>query len=170
MDQKLAIMFAAISQRVVDVMNERTGALLAMGNQEVAAMIIIGSESGLTAERLSTVLMMSHSGCLRLVERLMLAGYVDRHDGRNKREKAIHLTELGAKMRTDLLSARQSAAWEILSHLDPAERNAMRTYILRMLDRMEPEGLGKDGLCRLCDRLACERCPANMLGQTEWRH
>ena len=87
MDQKLAIMFAAISQRVVDVMNERTGALLAMGSQEVAAMIIIGSEPGLTAERLSTVLMMSHSGCLRLVERLMLAVYVDRHDGRNKRNR-----------------------------------------------------------------------------------
>ena len=133
-------------------------------------MIIIGSEPGLTAERLSTVLKMSHSGCLRLIERLELAGYVERRDGRNKREKAIHLNAAGEQMRSDLLSARQSAAWEILSNLDPAERNAMRTFVLRMLDRMEPEGLGKDGLCRLCDRLTCQQCPANMLGQIEWRH
>jgi DNA-binding MarR family transcriptional regulator len=170
MDPKLATMFAAISQAVVDRMSERTGALLKMDGQEPAALIIIGSEPGLTAERLRTVLAMSHSGCLRLVERLMLAGYVHRNDGRNGREKAIHLTDQGERMRAELLLARQLAAWELLSNLDAAERNAISTFMLRLLDRMEPEGLGKDGLCRLCDRLACKDCPANLAGQTEWRH
>ena len=170
MDVDLATKFAAIAQAAVNQMDRRTAELLKMDGQAAVALIVIGSKPGQPIERLRQALEMSHSGCVRLVERLMLAGYAERHVGRNKREAAIHLTAVGEQMRSDLLAARREGAWAVFSNLDNAERNVVRGYLARMLDRMAPDGNGAEGVCRLCEVAVCKDCPAHKPGQTEWRH
>ncbi len=170
MDIDLATKFAAIAQAAVNQMDRRTTDLLKMDGQATAALIVIGSAPGQPIERLRQALEMSHSGCVRLVERLMLAGYAERHVGRNKREAAIHLTAVGEQMRSDLLAARREGAWAVFSNLDNAERNVVRDHLARMLDRMAPDGNGAEGVCRLCEVAVCKDCPAHKPGQTEWRH
>jgi DNA-binding MarR family transcriptional regulator len=170
MDVDLATKFAAIAQAAVNQMDRRTTDLLKMDGQATAALIVIGSAPGQPIERLRQALEMSHSGCVRLVERLMLAGYAERHVGRNKREAAIHLTAVGEQMRSDLLAARREGAWAVFSNLDNAERNTIRVHLARILDRMAPDGNGAEGVCRLCDVAVCKDCPAHKPGQTEWRY
>lgn len=170
MDIDLATKFAAIAQATVNQMDQRIADLLKMDGQAAAALIVIGSNPGQPIERLRQALEMSHPGCSRLVERLMLASYAERQPGRNKREAAIHLTSVGEQMRSDLLAARREGAWAVFSNLRNAEQNVVRDYLFKLLDRMATDGNGAEGICRLCEVAVCKDCPAHKPGQTGWRY
>lgn len=99
----------------------------------------------------------------------MLAGFVERRAGRNKREAAFHLTAAGEEQRTKLLAARLEGSWEILGLLDRSEWGSLRTPMQRILDRFELSEVDTQRLCRQCDRSICSDCPAHKPGRTEWR-
>ncbi len=98
----LGVLGLSIADRIhnvaMDVMN-RAG-------ETPAALVIIGYGFGPSNDKLKRVLGLSHPGTVRLVDRLVSDGLVERRKGRDKREIALYLTDAGHAAREALLEER----------------------------------------------------------------
>lgn len=117
-----------------------------------------------TLDQLRNVLGLTHSGAVRLVDRLAEAGMVAREPGGDKRSRSVLLTAEGRAAAERVAAARMAVLDDLLAGLSPPERDTLRG----LLDRLMADVVrGKDGgawICRLCDLGACRRsegrCPA----------
>jgi DNA-binding MarR family transcriptional regulator len=117
-----------------------------------------------TVNQLCNVLGLTHSGAVRLIDRLAEAGLVTRGPGDDGRSRSIALTAQGRAVAERVAAARMAALDDLLADLSPAERDSLGGMLDRLMARVV---WGKDGgawICRLCDLGACERsqgrCPA----------
>jgi DNA-binding MarR family transcriptional regulator len=126
-----------------------------------------------SVERLSRVVGVTHSGAVRIVDRLVDAGYVSRGPGADTRSRAITLTAHGAAVAEQVRAARRAAMDQLLDGLSRADQTALtalceqlvaRVTTQRMRQRAQGEPPTDGALCRLCDFSACGRprgaCPA----------
>jgi DNA-binding MarR family transcriptional regulator len=116
-----------------------------------------------TVDRLKTVLGLTQSGAVRLVDRLEADGLVTREPGTDNRSKAITLTAAGRKAAQRVAAARDEVLENALAGLSPDERATFDELLARVVIR-QIRGPGATGwLCRLCDMEACGRdagrCP-----------
>jgi DNA-binding MarR family transcriptional regulator len=116
-------------------------------------------------ELLSQVLGLSHSGTVRLVDRLEAAGYISRNASSDKRTIAITLTATGRRVARKLARARAQALQTALDPLSTEERLLFARLTGRILAGMVRTKAGaRRWMCRLCDTTACGRleghCPA----------
>ncbi len=114
---------------------------------------------------LAAVCALSHSGAVRLVDRLEASGLVERRRGADQRSAALYLTPAGRRAARRVLAAREAnlqLAMQLLT--DDQQRD------LAMLAEVVLRGLGAEPgaerrLCRLCDLEACGRrrgdCPVS---------
>ena len=97
----------------------------------------------LTVDQLGRVLGLTHSGAVRLVDRLTGAGLVQRAPG--------------ADRRIDYLTS-------LLAGFSPAETDALRELLGRVMGQVVQHKQGGAWICRMCDLQACGRdagdCPA----------
>ena len=123
--------------------------------------------------RLSQVLGLTHSGAVRLVDRLAEAGLVSREAGQDERSRAVVLTRKGRTAALALRGQRRSAAAALLEGLDGGQRaqlaracevliaNLTRQRLAQRAAGSAPHG---GALCRWCDFGDCGRptgdCPA----------
>jgi MarR family transcriptional repressor of emrRAB len=126
-----------------------------------------------SVEALSRVVGVTHSGAVRLADRLVAAGLVDRRTGADARSRVLSLTGDGRVVAERVRAARQSAMDEVLGGLSSADQTALSTLCeqlvqrlttLRLQQRASGEQPAGGALCRLCDFSACGRdrgaCPA----------
>jgi MarR family transcriptional repressor of emrRAB len=112
------------------------------------------------------------SGAVRLVDRLVAEGNVERRPGFDGRSVSLVLTAKGRRAARRVLAARSEAIHGVLDLLTGAERASLRPIVERMLGVVTLARLAErerghepvDGwLCRLCDFEACQRdrgaCP-----------
>jgi DNA-binding MarR family transcriptional regulator len=117
-----------------------------------------------TLDKLCRVLGLTHSGAVRLVDRLTAAGLVTRGPGSDGRTRSVELTEEGRRAAERVSQARAALLGGVLAELSTAERETLG----ELLGRLMAGGVhGKEGgpwICRLCDLRACGRdadqCPA----------
>lgn len=116
-----------------------------------------------TLDQLRDVLGLTHSGTVRLVDRLTEAGLVARRTGDDKRSRSVALTAEGRAVAERVAAARIAVLDDLLVDLPPAERDTLGGLLDRLMASMVR---GKDGgawICRLCDLGACQRsegrCP-----------
>lgn len=118
---------------------------------------------GPTVERLSQVLGLTHSGTVRLVDRLEADGHVRRARGPDGRSVAVSLTEEGRRAAASLTDARLGLLAAALEPLSDDERALFGTLVGRILVGMMREPGATRWTCRLCDTGACGRytggCP-----------
>jgi DNA-binding MarR family transcriptional regulator len=114
-------------------------------------------------DRLRQVLGLTHSGAVRLVDRLTAAGLVARGAGDDGRSRSVALTEDGRRAAERITAARAEVLGDALGDLSPDEREALHGLLSRVMATLVR---GKDGgawICRLCDLEACGRadghCP-----------
>jgi len=118
---------------------------------------------GCTVDHLAKVLGLTHSGTVRLVDRLAEDGLVRRGAAPDARAVSLELTAKGVRRVARVAEARAAAVVAFLGNLDEAER---RTF-LTLLEKVVVEGVDGWGdvgrRCRLCDLDACheggEACP-----------
>ncbi len=126
-----------------------------------------------TVGALGRVVGLTHSGAVRLADRLVTAGYVDRTAGGDARSRLLTLTPAGSAVAQRVRTTRQAATERVLHALSPAERQALTTLSELLVegvtaDRLRQRAAGQQpeggALCRLCDFTACGRprgaCPA----------
>jgi DNA-binding MarR family transcriptional regulator len=155
----IANLLGALSLAVVDRIEQAARDIIGHGGETPAALVVIGYGPGMTNDKLRRILGLSHSGTVRLVDRLVSDGLVERRPGKDGREVALHLTARGAATRKDLLASRISALASFLDVLSPSEGRKLGELIRVVLARQDSSELDRFTICRMCDNRLCTNCP-----------
>jgi DNA-binding MarR family transcriptional regulator len=173
-DARLANLVGALSAGLTDGVHEATSTAARLDEAAAAALIALldFSPRG-SVQTLSQVLGLTHSGTVRLVDRLVTAGHVARMPGRDARSRSPRLTTSGTTVAKRVRTAREGAIARPLGTLSDTERATLTGLCERLVSaitrqRLEqrPAGFPPAGgaLCRMCDFTACGRdkgaCPA----------
>ena len=163
-DHRLANVLGAFALALVDGMDVAT---------ERAALVALSQFlDGRSIHDLRRVVGLTHSGAVRLVDRLVAAGLVERRRGADGRSVALVLTAEGRRQARGAREARLATLDDVLAALDDQERQALAGILDKLVGavvshRLEARAAGVDPrggwMCRLCDLVACERddgsCP-----------
>jgi DNA-binding MarR family transcriptional regulator len=173
-NRRLANLIGALSLALTD----RIGAVadIASGFSDAAPAALVAlhetGKPGRSIAELRQLVGLTHSGAVRLVDRLEVAGHVARRPGRDARTVAVVLTRRGTAAANRIRTARHEAVSAALADLDDAQHRqleelagvmlaklATQRLALRASGQMPPGG----AICRLCDFVACGRpagrCP-----------
>ena len=171
-----ANVLGALSLVVADRMNTAVEAVAALGPSAPAALAAMREFlDGGSVTQLSSVLGLTHSGTVRLVDRLAAEGLVERAGAQDGRAVSVVLTRTGRRAATRLLQARERSLASALSALSPDEVDNLAAALDTMLTTVtlaraeersaRPHEPTQPWLCRLCDFAACGRskgnCPVN---------
>ena len=134
------------------------------GDSEAAALVAIGGPSaGASIEALSAVVGLSHSGTVRLVDRLEADGLLERRRGADQRSAALLLTPAGRRAVRQTLRSREANLQFIVSLLTEDQQDALIDVAERVLGELGARPDAERRICRLCDVDGCGRsrgeCP-----------
>jgi DNA-binding MarR family transcriptional regulator len=134
------------------------------GDSEAAALVAIGGPSaGASIEALSAVVGLSHSGTVRLVDRLETDELVERRRGADQRSVALVLTPAGRRSARKVLRNREANLQFVLSLLTEDQQDGLTAVVERVLGELGAPPDAEQRICRLCDVDACGRsrgeCP-----------
>jgi MarR family transcriptional repressor of emrRAB len=159
MNSGIANLLGALSLTVMDRIEQGAREVVGRGGETPAALIVIGYGEGKTNDKLRRILGLSHSGTVRLVDRLVSDDLVERRPGKDGREVALYLTAKGAAARKDLLASRISTVASLLDVLSPAEATRLETLMHALLTRQDTSEMDRFTICRMCDVKVCTNCP-----------
>lgn len=174
--QHAANVLGALSLVVADRINTAVEAIAMLGPSAPAALAALHEFlDGGSVTQLSSVLGLTHSGTVRLVDRLAAEGLVERTGAQDGRAVSVTLTRTGRRAAARLLQARETSLASALSALSSDEVANLAAALDTMLTtvtlaRAEERSARTNEppqpwLCRLCDFAACGRtegnCPVN---------
>jgi|SRR5882757_8235445 len=159
MNTDIANLLGALSLAVMDRIEQGSREVIGRGGETPAALVVIGYGRGMTNDKLRRILGLSHSGTVRLVDRLVSDQLVERRPGEDAREVALYLTAKGASARKNLMASRISAVASLLDVLSPTETKRLGTLIHELLARQDTSELDRFTICRMCDDGVCTDCP-----------
>ena len=173
-DARLANLLGALSTGLTDGVHEAMSTAGQLDDAAAAALIaLLDFSSRGSVQTLSRVIGLTHSGTVRLVDRLVDAGYVARRPGRDARSRSPVLTRTGARVARRVRIARDGAIAGPLGTLSAIERATLTELCERLVGAITKQRLDQraagftpagGALCRMCDFAACGRdkgaCPA----------
>ena len=106
-------------------------------------------------DALRQALGLTHSGAVRLVDRLAEAGLAERRRGADARTVAVTLTAAGRAAAHAVRTAREAALEDALAALSPAERVTLGALHEKLLGGLAGDRASARRMCRLCDVEAC---------------
>ncbi len=132
--------FGALSRAVADRMQEAMASVAGHGASGPAALVALdGPVGGGSIDALRRTLGLTHSGTVRLVDRLAAGGLVERRVGSDARAVAVHLTPLGRRTARRVLAAREAAVEQVLAPLSRTERDQLGSLLAAMLAGLDEE-------------------------------
>lgn len=154
-------LLGALALAVSDAMQEAAEDAAGHAGQGPAAIVSIGALPGLSVGELAGVLRLTHPGAVRLVERLVNDGLVEKGPAPDGRAVALKLTPPGKQRRRDILSQRARRLQPFLNRLSATERKQFDGLLRKLLNGLASERPSVYTLCRLCDAGPCMRneCP-----------
>lgn len=163
----LALAVSDAVESATDEASEQTGATPA------ALVSLLDLLAGHSVDDLRRAVDVTHSGGVRLIDRLVRDDLAERRAGADARSVAIVLTTRGKRLARRTQAARLSAVTDVLDVLDDRERADLTAITEKLIGavvsrRLEDRSGGEEPrggyLCRLCDPVACGRpdgtCPA----------
>jgi DNA-binding MarR family transcriptional regulator len=174
--QHAANVLGALSLVVADRMSAAVEAIAALGPSAPAALAALHEFlDGGSVTQLSSVLGLTHSGTVRLVDRLVAEGLVERVAAQDGRAVSVVLTRSGRRLAVQIRQARENTLTSALSALSADQVDNLAAALDTMLTtvtlaRVEERSARNHDrpqpwLCRLCDFAACGRsegnCPVN---------
>jgi DNA-binding MarR family transcriptional regulator len=160
-DLRLQNLLGALSVAVHDGMDEAFDEACAVGDSAPAALILIHENPDTRIEGLARYLGLSHSGTVRLVDRLEQQGWVAREACTDKRAVVLVLTAAGEHVAARLQNGRHGSLARALSGIDAFDRQILERLVSKMLVNLVSDKAAADHTCRYCDGAACARegCP-----------
>jgi MarR family transcriptional regulator, negative regulator of the multidrug operon emrRAB len=176
-DPRLINVLGALAMALADGIRDATEAAAGMTGAAPAALMALNQFlAGRPAEDLAQATGLTHSGAVRLIDRLVDAGLVERRPGRDARSLSIVLTPRGRALSRKVTVARAAVIEAALGGFDSDDSRTL----LRLTDtnvtarRLRAPARGEEPtgwLCRLCDLRSCGRpegeCPAANAAQDE---
>jgi DNA-binding MarR family transcriptional regulator len=108
-----------------------------------------------TVDLLRRVLGLTSSGTVRLIDRMVESGYVERGPGADGRSTSVSLTGAGRAAAERVAAARTGVLLDALEGLSPAERQTLRELMSKMLAGLIRGPGAVRWICRLCDTGVC---------------
>ena len=103
---------------------------------------------------------LTHTGTVRLIDRLVADGLVERRPvARDKRGVALYLTAVGETVRRKILEDREAALVPLVSRLSSREQETLAALLGKLLTAVSRDDTHKLRICRLCDSGVCNDCP-----------
>lgn len=172
-EPQLVNLLGAVGLAITNRMSTATEDVAGLGSAGPAALTALAEfANGASIERVRDVLGLTHSGCVRLVDRLVDAGLVQRVAGGDRRTVSVVLTKPGRAMARRVRDARTAAIEPLINELTVDERRHLHTLTTtlaaaiirqRLRERADGRGIEDGWMCRLCDFTACGRndgrCP-----------
>ena len=153
-------LLGALTRAISDRVEAGLRANLNRSGEAASAVVFLGYTPGISVEILRQVLSLSHPGTVRLIDRLVDDGLVERRKTKDGRAVALHLTRKGNKLRTDLLSVRNDVLETALHGLSEDEREIFGCLIAKVLSALPQTELDKHHICRQCSVSLCSSdCP-----------
>jgi DNA-binding MarR family transcriptional regulator len=152
---------ATLAAGLADAVDESVVEVAGIAGAAPAALAVLLAEPGTGVDGLARALGLTGSGAVRLVDRLAVAGLVERRAGRDARRVSVWPTPAGRRAGRDVLDRRQAAAARILDTLPAEDQQHLVRIAETLLAIMTTDRDGAEHLCRLCDVQVCPqaRCP-----------
>jgi MarR family transcriptional regulator, negative regulator of the multidrug operon emrRAB len=160
-DARTANLLGALVLALDDDISAATAAATDHGAAFPAALVCIHWQPGSTIEELRQKLRLSHSGTVRLLDRLEEDGAIERRQGRDGRSVALTLSAQGRRRVREILEARRTVLAGAVAPLSQGERRELGSLLEKVLAGLTRDAGHADQVCRLCDEAVCpaERCP-----------
>lgn len=156
---RTANLLGALALMIVDRIKAEVEGGLGHGGEAPGALITIGHEPGLSNDLLRQALGLTHSGTVRLVDRLQREGLVTRRPGTDGRTVALYLTASGETVRHQLLRKRAATLDPLVSTLSAQQVEVLDGILEQMLQQAFNTPSDAYHICRWCDEQACHICP-----------
>jgi DNA-binding MarR family transcriptional regulator len=157
---RAANLLGALALAVSDVIREATEQQAdGLTRSEPAALVTLAHYPGQPVGTLGRTLGLTHSGAVRLADRLEACGRVCRTSPGRGRTLALYLTEAGHQAAMRVLARRRVAVEQLVSRLTPDESAALERLMGRLLTAMTTDRASAHRLCRLCDEPMCAGGP-----------
>ncbi|WP_123025020.1 MarR family winged helix-turn-helix transcriptional regulator [Mycolicibacterium stellerae] len=124
-----------------------------------AALVAVVADPGLSIDELRRVLGLTHPGTVRLVDRLVDKGWIERQHGVG-RTVLLAPTPSGRAAERRLAASREAALADYLAALSDDDVHRIAVLVEPILGRTINDVDAMRRLCRLCDRGVCQNCPA----------
>jgi len=152
--------FGAFALMIGDDIVRATSSRAPEAGPAASALALLAHKPGLSIRMLAVGVGLSHAGTVRLVDRLVSEGLIERRghatDGRTR---SLYLTPTGETASDGVLAARDQVIAEGLSILNPTEMKVLSDIAERVL-RARLESLDQSyRICRLCCYEGCTNCP-----------
>jgi MarR family transcriptional regulator, negative regulator of the multidrug operon emrRAB len=154
-----ANLLGAVALDAAGALEAATTPVVGQAGAAAAALVTIAAHPGRTIEALRAPLGLSQPGAVRLVERLVGSGWVERAGGGGRRGLELRLTPAGEALLHELLAARRAALAELLEPLTSAERDQLSGLLEKLLAARTGDRPDLERLCRLCEWRICDECP-----------
>ena len=173
-DERLANVLGAFALAMSDELEGATARAAGRTGAGPAAIVALSDLlAGRSVDDLRRAVGLTHSGGVRVVDRLVGDGLAERRPGPDGRSVALALTPAGRRLAGKVRNARQQTLQQALDVLDDREQAQLGSLldklvggvVDRRLEGRRAGGTPAGGwLCRLCDPVACQRpegrCPA----------
>jgi DNA-binding MarR family transcriptional regulator len=157
----------AVSDRLSAATEDAAGAR-ASAPAALSTLLTYGDRD-VSIDRLRTIIGLSHSATVRLIDRLSGDGLVERRRGADGRELALRLTPGGRRVARRVHDERTRLLSSLLSPLDAGERREFEALLTPLLEALVAGRRDGRNICRLCDHGTCERtggCPVDNAATT----
>jgi MarR family transcriptional regulator, negative regulator of the multidrug operon emrRAB len=165
-DDRLANLLGATALAATDRLRSAVERELEHGGSAPGALVHLRAYPGESVEALHRVLGISQPATVRLVDRFVAEGLLERRAGADRRTLALHLTAAGEAAAADVLVRRSESLRSLLDGLAPAERTTLGRLLERLVAGLADDRPAALRVCRLCDRAACTSGPGCPLGHT----
>lgn len=150
----------------IDRLRAAVAAIPGVGEAEAGALVHLQAWPGGSVGDLAGVVGRSQPATVRLVDRLVDRGLLERRSGPDRRTIALVLTQAGSRAADTILAARTSALSPLLGGLSAGERDALEQLLESVVAGVADDRPAAHHVCRLCDRGACCSGPGCPLQHT----
>lgn len=161
MRDRLVNLVGALAARIGDRVEDIGQASMGEGVAAPAsALTTIQLHPGITIRWLSHALTLSHPGTVRLVDRLVAAGLIEKRSSEDDgRAVSLWLTKEGNAVSQAVLDRRNQSLNTILKCLTDGERSQLERIADKILKSSYVDEALAVRTCRWCDGEACTDCP-----------
>jgi DNA-binding MarR family transcriptional regulator len=127
-----------------------------------SALALLAHEPGLSIRSLAAGVGLSHAGTVRLVDRLVADGLIERRGHRTDgRTRSLFLTSNGKSVSKEVLRERDQIISDGLSVLTSEEIDTLARISERVLQSRLKDREHSFHVCRLCSYADCKQCPVD---------
>jgi DNA-binding MarR family transcriptional regulator len=160
MDPYTVNLLGAFAVGCADAQDVAMGAV-GLDPAELAALLAVHARPGSKVDDIALTTGLTHSGAVRVIDRLSRANWVERRTGRDRRTVAIHCSREGREKARLALALRREALRDAARGLTKEELAAFRRLAKKLLARLPRHRPDAWRICRLCDHGVCRgsECP-----------